>query len=101
MISDIQKVVDNLHDRHRFILEYLRVDKRKLLTDLRTAIDNTVSILVGAFNKNAIKVSISLDDTLRDFNVPANDFSVILLNLLLNSIDSLATAKTPHRQISH
>jgi signal transduction histidine kinase len=77
---------------------YFRPDKEKVSFNISRTVDKTVSLIEDSFSSMRIAIEIHEEDDPVVYGYP-NEFSQVLLNLLLNARDAFSERKSDHPRV--
>jgi len=91
LISHMSKTIEDFRN-------YFRPEKEKTLFNINEAVATTLSLIEPSFKNLDIDIEV-IEKDVTDFNGYANEYSQVLLNILLNSKDAYAESGTVKQRV--
>jgi len=91
LISHMSKTIEDFRN-------YFRPEKEKMPFSINEAVATTLSLIEPSFKNLDIDVEV-IEKDVADFNGYANEYSQVLLNILLNSKDAFAESDTVRQRV--
>jgi len=91
LISHMSKTIEDFRN-------YFRPEKEKMPFNINEAVATTLSLIEPSFKNLDIDIEV-IEKDVTDFNGYANEYSQVLLNILLNSKDAFAESRTVKQRV--